>query len=1084
MSMRMRGIISFLLLTLCGLAGNIANIPMFFGVDQIFGSIFVLLAVYLFGPWWGLLSALIAHSYTMVLWQHPYAYLSFCLEALVVGLLLPRYLKNLFLADALYWLLLGMPLAWLLYDGVLELESTQVALITLKQPANGLFNALLAVLLLNFFPLCRRLQKEVQEAELSFRDLLLSLIMALVFFTSFVSALMNSRRVMYDNIATINTDLQRASHYLQRVLTQPTETRDLADLLHKSLFQEGLRYSLLDTEGRIIATSRSDRHPGMYLLKPEQDELLEVSPGHYHVLPKTQNMAAMLRWKRSYYLLKTPLTDKNGWQLATELPIAPYIDRLQAYYIYVFTIMLVTLFIALSISILIQNQLTRSLNQLADITYNLPQRLLDKHPIHWPQTRLREINAMTRNIQQMAVLLSDIFRDSEERYQTLFERTTDAVFVCQGDGHISTANTRAEALLGLTQEDIRAHRLQDFIAPEERAQLEPLLRAKHGESPIRQHQFTLLNQRRQRIPVELAQVQLHLKGHDVQLNIIKDISDRRQAEENLQLIAKVFENTSEAIIITDADTRIIKVNKAFAHITGFQPAEALGKTPRILHSSWQDKSFYDAMWDKIKRYGEWQGELWNRRKDATPYAEWLSITALYNQHNEVTNYIGIFIDITEQRKAQERIHHLAFFDPLTELPNRALFMDRLQQALERAKRRNKKLALLFLDLDNFKTINDTLGHHAGDLLLQYFAQRVGGLIRNSDTLARLGGDEFTLILEDIGGVQNATGIARKVLDIMRQPFVLEGQEIFTTTSIGICLFPDNGQTVEDLMRHADAAMYRAKEDGKNGFELFVNNLNRRMEQRFALEAELRKALREKDQLRLYFQAQLDTRDDRLCGFEALLRWMHPLQGEIAPEVFLPVAEDSGLMIPLGEWLFESCCQHLRDWSAQSPRPLRLAFNISASQLRHNDFVEFMEHCLHRYGLPARSFELELTEGILMNSGAISERLSYLKKSGFALVIDDFGSGYSSLSYLKIFAIDKLKIARPFIQDLPDDAQSCDIVQAIIQMARALHMRVVAEGVEDKVQLQFIRDKGCEEYQGALFSLPVSAERVPSLLKNA
>jgi diguanylate cyclase (GGDEF)-like protein/PAS domain S-box-containing protein len=746
-------------------------------------------------------------------------------------------------------------------------------------------------------------------------------------------------------------------------------------------------------------------------------------------------------------------------------------------------VMLATVLAALLISIFLQRALLKTLGNLALLTVDLPARLSAGETIRWPRSRIIELERMTASIRHMAGLLGKIFRDGEQRYKALFESSDLAIFVIDSaSGEILDVNHQVEELSGYPQAEIIGRRLLEFFSHPDQA----VIRAwcdnfRHSAGAPEPRDVFLRTNHAEHIPVTLGLMSVRLRDRDVIMATLKDVREQRRLEEYLQLTSKVFENTSEAIIITDADTKILKINRAFTDITGYSEQDIIGQTPRLLHSSWQDPHFYEEMWHTINTKGEWQGELWNRRKDGAPYAEWLSISAIYNNDGEISNYIGIFIDITEQRKAQERIRQLAFYDALTGQPNRTLFMDRLRHAMDKANRNKTKLALLFLDLDNFKTINDTLGHHTGDLLLQAIAHKLRQLVRHSDTFARLGGDEFTLILEDVAHMQEVLVTARKLLEVFKQPFVLQdGKELFSSASIGICFYPTDGTSIHDLMRNADIAMYRAKALGKNSFEFYVSEMNESARQRLELEGGLRRVAREGG-LSVHFQPQVNVADNLPVGVEALIRWNHPQHGPISPDVFIPIAEETGLIVPISEWIFDHCCRQLRAWLDEGYPPLRMAVNLSAVQLRQPGFAKIIEAVMQEYALPPEYIELEITERVLMDTVEASRALNELKALGIGLAIDDFGTGYSSLSYLRKFAIDRLKIAKPFIDDTPTNPQSCEIVLAIINMAHAMKMQVIAEGVETKEQLDFLRQNGCEEYQGYYFSRPVPAESLQDML---
>ncbi len=648
--------------------------------------------------------------------------------------------------------------------------------------------------------------------------------------------------------------------------------------------------------------------------------------------------------------------------------------------------------IALFITVFIQTWLGNTFNQLMQATIDLPKRLQKQEKIHWPSSWVKEIESITVSIRHMADMVREIFRESETRYRALFKASTDALFVVDSDSNqIIDANAQAEELSGLTHDELLGAEILQFFSDQE--QVQKCCQYVRQGVVIEPKQAYFSSSDDKPVPVSVSLLLFKLHARDVILVMLKDISEEYRINEHLQLTAKVFESTSEAILITDPQTRIIKVNRAFCKITGYQEAEILGKTPQVLHSSWQEKRFYDDMWQKISEAGEWQGELWNRRKDGTPYAEWLSIYQIQNSAGEVTNYVGIFIDITEQIKTQERIHKLAFYDALTGLPNRSLFMDRLTHAMDKADRNDSKVALLFLDLDNFKTINDTLGHQTGDLLLQALTRKLKSMLSHSDTFARLGGDEFTLIIEDVEDIRDVMMLARRLLDVFEHPFSLpDDKELFTSASIGICVYPDDGESLHDLMRNADTAMYRAKALGKNTFQFYISEMNEAAQQRLRLEEGLRRVGRDGG-LMVHFQPQINISSNTLIGVEALVRWIHPDYGLISPDIFIPIAEDTGLIVPISEWIFEHCCRQLREWLDEGYRPLRMAVNLSGIQLRQRGFAKIIDGIMKEFNIPPQLIELELTERVLMDTSEVTQTLDELKALGVSLAIDDFGTGY-------------------------------------------------------------------------------------------
>ena len=561
----------------------------------------------------------------------------------------------------------------------------------------------------------------------------------------------------------------------------------------------------------------------------------------------------------------------------------------------------------------------------------------------------------------------------------------------------------------------------------------------------------------------------------------EDITDRREAGDKIRLLARVFEASTEGVMISDAANRIVNVNAAFTAITGYGLEEVAGKDPGVLSSGRGDAELYRGMWEGLERDGRWQGELWNRRADGSIYPEWLSVSVMREEDGSVSHYIGVFHDISRQKEDQARIRPLAFFDPLTGLPNRTLLADRFQQAASSAQRRGGEMAVLFIDLDRFKQVNDSLGHLIGDELLRGVASRVRACLREADTLARLGGDEFIILLSEIGCSEDAAVVARKCIDALQPPFLLSGHELRVTPSIGIAVHPDDGASLDALVKCADTAMYAAKDSGRNNYQFFTADMNARIVARLEMENDLRRAL-ERGEFRLDYQPRVDLASGRVLGVEALVRWDHPSRGLVVPGSFIPVAEESGLIVPLGSWVLREACRQGAAWIREGVAPVTIAVNVSAKQFRHDGFLDDVRGALEDTRLPASSLEVELTESLLVQDFQRTlAQLGELKALGVRLSVDDFGTGYSSMSYLKRFPVDNLKVDRSFVRDLTTDANDRAIAASIVALGHQLGLRVVAEGVESAEQLAILQGQTCDEYQGFLFSEPRSPQEVVRLL---
>ena len=564
--------------------------------------------------------------------------------------------------------------------------------------------------------------------------------------------------------------------------------------------------------------------------------------------------------------------------------------------------------------------------------------------------------------------------------------------------------------------------------------------------------------------------------------LVLNLNARRLAEQGLQLAALVYQNSSEAMMITDADNRIISINPAFTACTGYSTEDVLGQNPRILSSDRQDKAFYEAMWHALNTTGRWEGEIYNRRKNAEVYVEWVIINTVFNEEHEVQKRVALFYDMTEQKKNEELIWRQANYDPLTGLPNRRLFADRLQQELIKARREQTVLALLFIDLDHFKDVNDSLGHEVGDALLIDAAKRLSHCVRQSDTVARLGGDEFTIIVTDLSDSRDISSIARSIIASLEQPFELAGNSLSVSASIGIALYPTDTENYEDLLRYADQAMYAAKNKGRNGYCFFAPTMQQSVERHLQIATDLRRALADQ-QFELHYQPIVDLTTQDIVKAEALIRWHHPTQGLVMPGEFIAIAEETGDISVLGDWIFQQAAQQLKYWRDHYSPAFQISINKSPIQFRrqmgeHNHWAEHLK----AMDLPGDSLAVEITEGLLLNPNQhILDQLLYYRDSGIQVAIDDFGTGYSSLAYLEKFDIDYLKIDQMFTRNLEPGSKDLALVEAIVVMAHKLGLKVIAEGIETEQQKELLITIGCDFGQGYLFSKPLPANQFEALL---
>jgi len=657
----------------------------------------------------------------------------------------------------------------------------------------------------------------------------------------------------------------------------------------------------------------------------------------------------------------------------------------------------------------------------------------------------------------------------------------EAVITMDLAGFITGWNQGASRLFGYAEDEVVGRNVLFLYADEndEDSSFEDAFLERGGHE---------LEVRRRRKSGEIfwASLQLSLLRDDNQqpvglIGFLSDITDRRASDDMLKLHASIFERSEEAILITDAKETIISINAAFTLITGYPAADVVGQTPKKFRSGRHDKAFYETMWQKLGETGYWQGELWDRRADGEIYPKWVSIGSVKNSAGDVTHYFSIFSDISDRKRAEGRIHHLAFFDSLTNLPNRALFGQLADQAMIESRRKDSHGAFLFIDLNRFKPINDTLGHEVGDRVLQEIANRFRNCLRGADVVCRLGGDEFVVGLFDITTRDHAGLVAQKLLASLDDPIIIDDGELKLGAAIGVSVYPEDGTDAETLLRLADIAMYRAKETGPDAFTFYSQDMNVRAVDRLNVENGLRRAIA-RDELKLYYQPKVNIATGAIIGAEALVRWLHPERGMVPPSEFIPVAEESGLIVHIGTWVMEAACKQARTWLDAGFPPMHIAVNLSARDFSIG-LPQRVDQLLKDHGIGPEWLELEITEGMLMNNTeTVITMMNEISALGIALSLDDFGTGYSSLSYLKRFPIDTLKIDRSFVINIPDDGNDCAIAGAIISMSKQLKHNVIAEGVETLDQLAFLKSLGCDEIQGYLFSPPVPPEKFEAMVR--
>jgi diguanylate cyclase (GGDEF)-like protein/PAS domain S-box-containing protein len=683
-----------------------------------------------------------------------------------------------------------------------------------------------------------------------------------------------------------------------------------------------------------------------------------------------------------------------------------------------------------------------------------------------------------------------------ELMKVSIDHSGDAIHWVNSDAKIVYVNESFCHSLGYSKEDLLTMSIPD-IDPDFPADDWP----EHWKEFRRLGSMTFESRHRKKngeiFPVEINLTHISFENEEYNCVYARDITERKKIEEELKLSSLILESSSEGMVVTDENNRIIAVNPAFTAITGYSFEEVKGKSPNILSSGRHDAAFYKAMWDEVKATGHWHGEIWDKRKDGSIHAKLLTINTIQKNGDGVYRYVALFSDITEKKLSEETIWKQANFDSLTGLPNREMFHDRLAQETKKADRSRLPVALLMIDLDQFKEVNDTLGHSVGDALLQQAADRIRSCVRETDTVARLGGDEFTVVLSEIDDDSRAEDIAQKIIKKLAEPYHLDVESLYVSASIGISLYPNDAADIDTLLKNADQAMYVAKNKGRNRFCYFAPKYQQDALARLRLVNDLRGALAA-GQFRVYFQPIIELSSGHIHKAEALLRWQHPERGLVSPMEFIPAAEETGLIIEIGNWVFKESARWVKRWNDQLAENLKvsgnkssaeymdyqISVNVSPVQFKTDNlvFAEQWLQDLQEHGLSGKGIVVEITEGLLLNAeDDILKKLLKLRDAGVQVAIDDFGTGYSSLAYLKKFDIDYLKIDQSFVRHLETDSNDRTLTEAIIAMAHKLGLKVIAEGVETEGQRRFLSAAECDYAQGFLFSKPVTPEEFEKLI---
>lgn len=693
-----------------------------------------------------------------------------------------------------------------------------------------------------------------------------------------------------------------------------------------------------------------------------------------------------------------------------------------------------------------------------------------------------ELEMQNEELQQARTALEA----SHNRYLNLYELAPVGYLTLSSEGEIIEVNLTATRLLGIDRNNLLNRHFAALVAPNDGDRWHLLFKSTLKYKGERKNLGLMLKRDNSFFHARLDCISIMSDDQTSALLItVTDITESKHAEEESRIAAVAFE-AQEGIMITNADKVILRVNRAFSEITGYSPEELIGRTPSAFQSEDHNPDFYANIWETVNRAGSWQGEIRGRRKNGETYPKWLTLTAVKDDNGTITHYVGSHTDISSRKASEEEIRQLAYYDPLTALPNRRLLLDRLHHALAASARNKKYGALLFIDLDNFKSLNDHLGHDLGDLLLQQVAQRLIACVREGDTVSRQGGDEFVVMLEELSenaeeAAAKAKTIGEKIIASLNQAYQLNSHEYLSTSSIGITLFINHLHTINVLLKRADIAMYEAKASGRNTLRFFDQDMQKAVTARAALEADVRNALSKK-QFKLYFQPQA-CHDGQIIGAEILLRWEHPTRGFVPPDEFIPLTEEIGLIVPIGQWVLETTCAQLKRWGSHvQTRNLQLAVNVSARQFRQDDFTGQVCRMLNKTGIKAGCLKLEFTESLVFDDiDNTIVKINILKKKGVSFSMDDFGTGYSSLTYLTQLPFDQLKIDQSFVQNIGIKPADTVIVQTIIGMADNLGMDIIAEGVETEEQRSFLELHGCRAYQGNLIGKAMPLEEFERFL---
>jgi diguanylate cyclase (GGDEF)-like protein/PAS domain S-box-containing protein len=1093
-------IVATLVLALFAVVANSLNVPLFYGVDFIFGSIFVMLAFVLLGIAPAVFVALVGGLVTLFLWGHPYALIIFIVEIVVVSQLLRRGICDLMVADLAYWLLIGVPLILFFYYVHLGMGWQNTFLISLKQPLNGLFNTLMAAVILIiahlFWPKLKSLGlKSLRITNLLFHTLLVTLFLA------------GGLAIVYDSVSyrTLQEDLLVESLTLRTAnLIKELEVNPRVNISLE--LESDMAIAVVTNDGRILASQ------GKIVSNTVSTSQLTVLNNNLSIWLPVGMKSVMQRMMQGRYIVRIPLNDTDtASYLIIEQSAISLASKLKHRGVTLLLLLVVFLVFAIIVSFVISQLLTRALNEIEITSRNLSKQIANGENLTFPNSEIEEYASLSGTLKDVAkhLILSfeslrqhEIALEDKVKLKTSELRESQArlTFAVEGAGDgVWDWNLHTNAvqysplwmsMLGYQHNELPQHldtftsllhhddsactmqALQDFITGKIAAlNVETRFRCKDGN-------YKWILSRGMIVSCDNDNEPSRIVGTHT------DISHFKENEEKLKLASTVFTHTRESIIITDATGNIIDVNETFCEIRGYSREDVIGQNPRILESGRESPEFYTAMWEAANKKGYWVGKIWNRRKNGEVFPENLTLNAVKDVTGKVSHYVALFSDITNLNNAhQSQLKHMAHYDALTKLPNRVLLDDRLRQAILQSHYQHNSLAVVFLDLDDFKPVNDTHGHAVGDELLMIVSDRMQEALRNGDTLARIGGDEFVAVLANLANFKDCQQVLERLLLAVSEPIKAGEIGLNVSASIGVTLYPKDGVEAGILIRHADQAMYQAKQAGKNCYHFFDSALDDAVNIKWENINNITKAVNRREFV-LHYQPKVNMSTGEVVGVEALIRWQHPTRGLVQPLDFLPMIENHPISLDIGEWVIDTALSQISQWQSMGIT-LPISVNISAYQLQKNNFVERLTALLAKYpDVSPNNLELEILEtSALSDVIQVSATMKSCIELGVNFALDDFGTGYSSLTYLRRLPACLIKIDQSFIRDMLDDADDLAIVTGVISLAKAFEREVIGEGVETIEHGTTLLKLGCELAQGYGIAKPMSASCVLVWMKS-